>query len=157
MRYAQSLVRRVCDIAGQVTCIDDLRHDAIEAGLVAAVEDHDTGVIFDWLMWILSFQGISDAVADGYMDRHGNVTWAEIENVASPPTLNATSCRGIGRLPIAGTTRDSRPAPSRINSAIAPCPGIRCGTAGSTKLRTACFCSFATLPVATSLGGLISS
>jgi hypothetical protein len=29
-------------------------------------------------MWILSFQGISDAVADGYIDRHGNVTWAAI-------------------------------------------------------------------------------
>jgi len=30
-------------------------------------------------MWILSFQGISDAVAEGYMDRHGNVGWAEIK------------------------------------------------------------------------------
>ena len=79
MRHARSIVRRVCDIAGQVTCIDDLRYDAIETGLVAAVEDHDTAAIFDWLMRMLSFQGISDAVADGYMDRHGNVTWAEIE------------------------------------------------------------------------------
>ena len=79
MRHARSLVRRVCDIAGQVTWIDDLRYDAIETGLVAAVEDHDTAAIFDWLMWMLSFQGISDAVAEGYMDRHGNVTWADIE------------------------------------------------------------------------------
>ena len=37
-------------------------------------------VIFDWLMSELSFQGISDAVAEGYIDRHGNVTWAEIED-----------------------------------------------------------------------------
>ena len=79
MRHARSIVRRVCDIAGQVTWIDDLRYDAIETGLVAAVEDHDTAAIFDWLMRMLSFQGISDAVAEGYMDRHGNVTWAEIE------------------------------------------------------------------------------
>ncbi|MGA7308556.1 MAG: hypothetical protein WBX05_06360 [Pseudolabrys sp.] len=78
MRHARSLVRRVCDIAGQVTWIDDLRHDAIATGLVAAVEDHDTAAIFDWLMHQLSFQGISDAVADGYIDRHGNVTWADI-------------------------------------------------------------------------------
>jgi hypothetical protein len=79
MKHAQSLVRRVCDLAGQVTCIDDLRHDAIDAGLVAAVEDHDTPAIFDWLMRELSHRGISDAVADGYIDRHGNVTWADIE------------------------------------------------------------------------------
>ena len=79
MKHARSIVRRVCDLAGQVTCIDDLQDDAIEAGLVAAVEAHDTAVIFDWLMRELSHQGISDAVADGYMDRHGNVTWADIE------------------------------------------------------------------------------
>ncbi|MGB8897386.1 MAG: hypothetical protein WCD13_24220, partial [Pseudolabrys sp.] len=79
MRHARSLVRRVCDIAGQVTWIDDLRYGAIEGGLVAAVEDHDTAGIFDWLIREVSHQGISDAVADGYMDRHGNVTWAEIE------------------------------------------------------------------------------
>jgi hypothetical protein len=78
MRHARSLVRQVCAIAGQVTCIDDLRHDAVETGLIAAVEAHDTAVIFDWLMHELSHQGISDAVADGYMDRHGNVTWAAI-------------------------------------------------------------------------------
>jgi hypothetical protein len=78
MKHARSVVRQVCAIAGQVTCIDDLRHDAIDAGLVAAVEDHDTFAIFDWLMRELSHQGISDAVADEYMDRHGNVTWTAI-------------------------------------------------------------------------------
>jgi hypothetical protein len=86
MQHARSLVRRVCGIAGQVTCTDDLRDDAIDAGLVAAVANHDTGLIFDWLMRELSHQGISDAVADGYMDRHGNVTWAAIESsVATKP------------------------------------------------------------------------
>ncbi len=79
MKYAQALVRKVCDLAGQVTCIDDLQQDAIDAGLVTAVERHDTAAIFDWLIWILSFQGISDAVAEGYMDRHGNVSWADIK------------------------------------------------------------------------------
>ena len=57
MRHARSIVRRVCDIAGQVTWIDDLRYAAIETGLVAAVEDHDTAAIFDLLMRMLSFQG----------------------------------------------------------------------------------------------------
>ena len=49
------------------------------AGLVAAAETHDTAAIYDWLMRELSFQGISDTVAEGYMDRHGNATWADIE------------------------------------------------------------------------------
>jgi hypothetical protein len=42
--------------------------------LVGAVADHNTAVIFDWLIRELSHQGISDAVADGYIDRHGTVT-----------------------------------------------------------------------------------
>ncbi len=79
MKHACSIVRRVCRVAGHVTCIDDLRHDAIEAGLLRAVQRHDAAKIFDWLVWILSFQGISDAVAEGYIDRNGNVTWADIE------------------------------------------------------------------------------
>ena len=67
MRHARSIIRRVCDIAGQATWIDDLRYAAIETGLVDAVANHDTAAIFDWLIRELSHQGISDAVADGYM------------------------------------------------------------------------------------------
>jgi hypothetical protein len=68
----------VCAIAGQPSWVDDLRDAAEHHGLVAAIANHDTAVIFDWLMWELSFQGISDAVAAGYIDRHGNATWADI-------------------------------------------------------------------------------
>src|SRR5450830_1964455 len=101
MRHARSLVRKVCDLAGQVTCIDDLRHDAIDAGLVAAVDDHDTAVIFDWLMRELSHQGISDAVADGYIDRHGNVTWAAIAaSLATNPGCDKLQGLGLYRLPV---------------------------------------------------------
>src|SRR5215213_9659701 len=78
LRRARSIVRQVCRIAGQTTWVDDLQSDAAENGLIAAVKHHDTGAIFDWLMGLLSFQGISDAVAEGYMERHGNITWAEI-------------------------------------------------------------------------------
>jgi hypothetical protein len=78
LKHARSIVRRVCRFAGHVTCIDDLRHDALEAGLIAAVKTRNTPLIFDWLMGILSYQGISDAVARRFMDEHGNVTWAEI-------------------------------------------------------------------------------
>ena len=59
MSHARWLVRQVCAISGEVTCIDDLQDGAI----VAAVAAHDTAMIFDWLMRMLSYQGISDAVA----------------------------------------------------------------------------------------------
>ena len=89
MRHARSLVRQVCGIAGQVTWVDDVQDSAIETGLVGAVEDHDTAVIFDWLVHAVSHQGISDAVADGYIDRHGNVTWADIEGaLATNPSCD---------------------------------------------------------------------
>jgi hypothetical protein len=87
MRHARSLVRQVCRIAGQSTWVDEVQSDAVGTGLVGAVADHDTGRIFDWLIREISRQGISDAVADGYIDRHGNVTWAEIEaSLAANPT-----------------------------------------------------------------------
>ena len=78
LRYAGALIQRVCKLAGQPSWVDDLRFEAIEADLVTAIERHDTPAIFDWLMNILSFQGISDAVADGYIAQHGNVRWTQI-------------------------------------------------------------------------------
>jgi hypothetical protein len=89
MSHARSLIRQVCRIAGQVTWVDDLQDTAITTGLVGAVADHNTGKIFDWLIRELSHQGISDAVVDGYIDRHGNVTWAEIEaSLATNPSCD---------------------------------------------------------------------
>ena len=86
MNRARSVVRQVCGIAGQITWVDDLRD---ETGLVGAVAAHNTAVIFDWLIREVSHQGISDAVADGYIDRHGNVTWAEIEGcLATNPSCD---------------------------------------------------------------------
>jgi hypothetical protein len=89
MKHAQSLVRQVCRIAGQPTWVDEVQSDAIGTGLVGAVADHDTAVIFDWLLHAVSHQGISDAVADGYIDRHGNVTSADIEDsLATNPSCD---------------------------------------------------------------------
>jgi hypothetical protein len=89
MTYARSLVRQVCRVAGQITWIDEVQSDAIATGLVGAVAAHDTPRIFDWLIREVSHQGISDTVADGYIDRHGTVTWAEIATaLATNPSCN---------------------------------------------------------------------
>ena len=74
------------------TTFADLR----DCGISRAVRDHDTPVLFDWLVEALSFQGISDAVAAGYMDQHGNVRWADIAEALSRnptcPKLGGAFC-----------------------------------------------------------------
>jgi len=46
--------------------------------MVRAVQDRDTPALFDWLIELLSFQGVSDAVAAGYIAQHGTARWADI-------------------------------------------------------------------------------
>jgi hypothetical protein len=57
-----------------------------------AIKDHDTPALFGWLVEMLSYQGISDSVAAGYIEQHGNVRWADIaEELSRPP-----SCPKLG-------------------------------------------------------------
>ncbi|MCW6513123.1 hypothetical protein [Lichenifustis flavocetrariae] len=49
------------------------------AGVQSAVARHDTPAIFDWLIGLVSLQGISDRVAFAWDAKHGGITWAEIE------------------------------------------------------------------------------
>src|SRR6266576_3283818 len=85
--YAVNLVRATCRIAGSPSYLDDLRTDLRNRGVAKAVERHDTAAIFDWLVEILSFQGVSDTVAAGYMRQHGLATWRKIEkNLGKSPS-----------------------------------------------------------------------
>jgi len=76
--YAVNVVHTVCCIAGSGSFVDDIRLELRHGGILDAVDRHDTQALFGWLMIGLSFQGISDAVADGYMARHGNVSWGDV-------------------------------------------------------------------------------
>jgi hypothetical protein len=58
--YAVNLVHSICCLAGVPSYLDDLRADLRDNGVLAAVNDHDTSRLFDWLMSILSFQGIAN-------------------------------------------------------------------------------------------------
>ena len=60
--------------------IDEIRADLKADGVRAAITNRDTAAVFDWLISALSYQGISDQVAYGYMERHGRATWPEIED-----------------------------------------------------------------------------
>ena len=60
--------------------------------MTAAVRRHDTAVLFDWLMTMLSYQGIADRVADQYLRDHGNVTWSAVETALA----HQPSCPKLG-------------------------------------------------------------
>jgi hypothetical protein len=62
-------------------------------GVIAAVQRHDTPVIFDWLIDALSYQGVSDSIAWGYMERHGRVRWYDIATaLAREPSCPKLTC-----------------------------------------------------------------
>jgi hypothetical protein len=79
LAYAVDFVRRVCQLAGPASFISDLRADLRSNGVLTAVERHDTATLFDWLIVVLSFQGIADRVAAGFIRDHGSVSWTDIE------------------------------------------------------------------------------
>ena len=83
LNHAVRLVHHVCCIAGAHSLIDDIRSEGAPGTLGSMIERNDTPGLFDWLVGVLSFQGISDRVASAYIDEHGSVTWAEIERLLS--------------------------------------------------------------------------
>jgi hypothetical protein len=85
--YAVQLVHATCCLAGSASYLDDVRADLRDRGIIRAVRDHDTPALFDWLVEMLSFQGISDSIASGYIAQHGNVRWADIaERLSQTPS-----------------------------------------------------------------------
>jgi hypothetical protein len=79
LNHASRLIHRICQIAGSATLIDDARASLEAEGVRAAIRNRDTAALFDWLMGMLSYQGISDRVAEDYIARHGQATWHAIE------------------------------------------------------------------------------
>jgi hypothetical protein len=90
LAYAVKSVHATRCLAGSASYLADLRADL--HGVIRAVREHDTPALFDWLMEILSFQGISDAVALGYMAQHGSARWADIAEALS----RSPSCSKLG-------------------------------------------------------------
>lgn len=90
---AVKLVSTVCAVAGSVSFLDDVDAEARQDGLLSAVTAGRTPPIFDWLVTAFSYQGISDQVAQHYIEKHGIATWADIEtslrHAPSCPKLRA--------------------------------------------------------------------
>ena len=73
------LVHHVCCLAGAHSLIENIRSEGAPNTLGSSIERRDTPALFDWLITVLSYQGISDRVASDYIEKHGSVTWLEIE------------------------------------------------------------------------------
>jgi len=78
MTDAVKLIREVCRWAGLAGYLADIQAGLDDDDILRAIETHDTAEVFDWLMMVVSYQGISDTVAAGYLEAHGNVGWREI-------------------------------------------------------------------------------
>jgi hypothetical protein len=80
-------------LAGRSSLVDDARNILINEGVLNAIEAHNTPVLFDWMVREFSFQGIADAVAADYLDKHGALTWgaiaADLEGGPSCPKLQS--------------------------------------------------------------------
>ncbi len=84
-QQATSLVKTVCFLAGPVSFLDDTCAELHKAGLGRAVTAHDTPAIYNWLVTTFSYQGISDQVARGYIEKHGSASWSVIEQSFKGP------------------------------------------------------------------------
>lgn len=91
LNHAVAIVERVTQLAGNPSFIADLRARLRRNGVMAAVQQHATPLLFDWLMEVMSHQGIADSVADNYLHEHGSIQFGEIarnlQGQASCPKL----------------------------------------------------------------------
>jgi hypothetical protein len=78
INHAVRLIHAVCGLAGS-PLIEEIRAELRADKVRAAIRNRDTGPVFDWLMAAVSYQGISDQVAYGYMEKHGRATWQQIK------------------------------------------------------------------------------
>jgi hypothetical protein len=88
--------------------IEDARKDLRRQGILAAIRDHDTPTLFEWLLATVSYQGISDQAAAGYMHRHGRIQWAHIasgltRSPSCPKLRSYWGFSGCGYAKAAGT------------------------------------------------------
>ncbi len=131
--HALRLVHAVCCLAGCASFVDDRRTELINDGIVTAIEAHDTPKLFDWIVPAFSFQGIADAIASDYMNRHGVLTWAAIAadldaNPACPKLHSYWQFYDCGYRKVAGTCN----APAQFSGCPLPLHPLRNGRLNQT-------------------------
>lgn len=84
-RGSVNIVEKVCELAGSRHLLN-VGDNPARNRLSQAIDGHDTPFLFDWLVRLFSFQGISDRVASSYIDRHGSARWRDVHSSLSKRT-----------------------------------------------------------------------
>src|SRR3954469_18633749 len=80
---AVTLIHQVCCMAGSPALMDDIISEIGGSRIGACPAPSDTPAMFEWLVSALSYQGISDQVAETYMERHGRIRWNDLDRTLS--------------------------------------------------------------------------
>ena len=88
--HAVVLIDTVCCLAGDEHLIGNQSDPEIKR-LRLAIQEHETPFLFERLMEAFSLQGISDHAAYTYMERHGRLTWSDLERA----TRRTPVCRKL--------------------------------------------------------------
>src|SRR5260221_2807450 len=73
-----AMVPEVCRACERPSWIREHRQRLRNGGVYDAGRRRNQRALFDWLMGGLSYQGVSDSAAQGYIAVHGNVTYASV-------------------------------------------------------------------------------
>jgi hypothetical protein len=79
---AAELIHHICCVAGSASLIEDARNEG-RPPLQLAITHRNTPALFNWLVKILSYQGISDRAAARYLQQHGSITWRDVTQALS--------------------------------------------------------------------------
>jgi hypothetical protein len=72
--------------------LNDRRSMLFELGVTRAVATRDNRALFDWLLGVVQYQGMSDANVDAFTASNGHVGWTDIASAIAA----APSCRKLG-------------------------------------------------------------
>lgn len=75
--YFKTITRPALE-AAPATYLIDIRTSLAADGILSAVARRDTPTIFEWLVGIIQFQGISDRNAAAFTAKHGMVGWDDV-------------------------------------------------------------------------------
>jgi hypothetical protein len=102
LTHATNIIGEILKIIGGAPAfIEDIRASFAEIDLLNAIQRHDTGALFNWLIAAIHYQGVSDAVADSYIAKHGCVTFKDIKRAidrqpSCPKLQSYWNCHGCG-------------------------------------------------------------
>jgi hypothetical protein len=76
LHHAVRIVDRICSVTGSIDFTSELQVGG--SRLRRILNRRDNAKLFGWLVEAFSHQGVSDQLADDYMQRHGRLTWTSV-------------------------------------------------------------------------------